>query len=115
MQKALSAPGVVGLDRLYGFMIVREVRSVQKVIDDLLRDKSWILHHQQLSKLIGSGQNVIGGTWVFSSQESCEMKFYFSAQPLKFYSQGCMKGVKLWPTMLESFQKVLYLQNKIHS
>ncbi|OQV24357.1 WASH complex subunit strumpellin [Hypsibius exemplaris] len=91
LQHALGAPGVAGLDRLYSFMIVRELQSLQRTLDDLLRDKTWVAHYQALAKAIGMGQSSI-------------------AQPAKFYTQATSKGAKLWPFMLETFQKIGQLQ-----
>ncbi|XP_055343798.1 WASH complex subunit 5-like [Paramacrobiotus metropolitanus] len=91
LQHALGVPGLAGLDRLYSFMIVRELQSLQKILDDLLKERTWVAHYQGLSKMLGTGQNTI-------------------PQAVKFYAQATSKGAKIWPAMIETFQKIGQLQ-----
>ncbi|XP_067646420.1 WASH complex subunit homolog 5 [Eurosta solidaginis] len=93
---AIGPAGLVGLDRLYSYIFVADLkRNLDKLQKNLTNDKMWLDALNSLSVELESKQ--------FPDKNA-------AANPLKFYSNYHNRWLKVWPTILEWMLKLGHKQ-----
>lgn len=82
IREAIGPAGLVGLDKLYSFMILAELQGIVKQIQkQILDDKSWLETMSSLTKELADTTNIPNAN--------------------KFYNNIISKFSKVWPKYLE--------------
>ncbi|XP_075161165.1 WASH complex subunit strump [Haematobia irritans] len=95
MREAIGPAGLVGLDRLYTYMFVADLKkNLEKLQYNIENDKMWSSALSQLTIEI----------------ESKDFPGLYASNPLKFYATYHQRWLKVWPTMVDWILEVGHKQ-----